>query len=284
MSKTMTVNELYREGVRLLTKADIPDADFDARCLVEFVLNVDTTRFMIIRSCSVDTSKAEEYFSLINKRIEGIPLQYILGKWEFMGNEFIVGEGVLIPRPETEKLVELAQVFLSDIKNPVVIDICSGTGCIAISIAKLFPDATVYAVEKFDDAFDYLMRNIELNGVSNVVAVKGDLFDNELLCDVSADLILSNPPYIKKEDIRTLSVEVLHEPVTALDGGEDGYDYYHFLSSYWLGEYLKENSAIMVECGEDQGDYIFELFSRYSSMVEIVYDFNGLQRIVTAFK
>ncbi len=284
MAMKMTVNELYRKGVRILSESDIPDSEFDARCLLEHILDIDTTRFMIMRSDIVDASKQHEYFDLIDKRLNGTPLQYILGTWEFMGNTFLVGEGVLIPRPETEQLVELAQEYLSEIETPVVIDICSGTGCIAISVAKLFPDATVYAVEKYDEAFGYLMRNIELNNVKNVIAVKGDLFDKELLCNVSPDLILSNPPYIKNDEINTLSKEVLNEPITALNGGEDGYDFYRFLSSYWLGEYLKEGSAMMVECGEEQGDFIANMFSEHSYSCDVLYDFNGLQRIVTAFK
>lgn len=280
----MTINEAYRTGIDMLKSNRIPDAEFDARCLLEFALDIEPTQFFISRSELIDDQKAEDYFTLINRRMNGEPLQYILGKWEFMSNEFCVGKGVLIPRPETEKLVELAKEYLTDIEKPVVVDLCSGSGCIAISIAKLIPDATVYAVEKYDDAFCYLTENISLNGVNNVVAVQGDLFDRELLRDVSADLIVSNPPYIRKADIETLSDEVKCEPVTALDGGEDGYDFYRFISSYWLNEFLVKNGAVMVECAEDQGEYISELFSEYSEKTEIIYDFNGLQRIVTAYK
>ena len=189
-----------------------------------------------------------------------------------MGNEFYVGPGVLIPRPETEGLVEFAIDYLRNIEKPVVIDLCSGSGCIAISIAKLIPEAKVYAVEKFEDAFGYLEKN------------KGDLFDKGLLREIKADLILSNPPYIRKDDISTLSVEVQNEPVTALDGGCDGYDYYRFLSDYWLEDFLLNNSALMIECGEDQGDYIAELFSHHSLKQEVKLDFNGLQRFVIAYK
>lgn len=280
----MTINEAYRTGIDKLERNRIPDAEFDARCLLEFVLGIDSTRFFISRSELIDESKSAHYFSLLNRRVNGEPLQYILGKWEFMDNEFYVGKGVLIPRPETEKLVELAEQYLADVEKPIVIDLCSGSGCIAISIAKLIPDATVYAVEKYDEAFEYLQKNISLNEVNNVIAVRGDLFDRDILRGVSADLIVSNPPYIRKADIVTLSEEVKQEPVTALVGGEDGYDYYRFLSSYWLNEFLGNNGAMMVECAEDQGDYISELFSDYADKTEIFYDFNGLQRIVTAYK
>lgn len=280
----MTINEVYRKGTDLLIRNDIPDADFDARILLEFALDIDSTKFFISRGDEIAPKKELCYSELLERRVSGEPLQYIIGKWEFMGNEFYVGEGVLIPRPETEGLIELATDFLSDKKDPVVIDLCSGSGCIAISIAKLFPNAKVYAVEKYDEAFSYLERNILLNRVQNVVAVKGDIFDKDIFNNVSADLILSNPPYIKNSDLITLSKEVLSEPSTALDGGEDGYDYYRFLASYWLNEFLPDGSSIMVECGEDQGNYISELFSKYANKTDIIYDFNGLQRIVTAFK
>lgn len=280
----MTINEAYRTGVDILESNAISDAQFDARCLLEFVLGIDSTQFFITRSELIETAKVQDYSELVKRRINGEPLQYILGKWEFMGNEFLVGEGVLIPRPETEALVELAKEYVSDIEKPVVIDLCSGSGCIAVSISKLIPNATVYAVEKFDEAFDYLTKNIVLNTADNVIAVKGDIFDKDILKDVSADLIVSNPPYIRKAVIKTLSKEVQCEPATALDGGEDGYDYYRFLSSYWLNEFLGNNGAMIVECAEDQGDYIAELFSEYADKTEIIYDFNGLQRIVAAYK
>lgn len=280
----MTVNELYRNGVSFLTEHKIADAEFDARYLIEYALNVDTTRFFAIRNDEAKDEICIEYKSLLLRRCSGEPLQYILGMWEFMGNDFYVGKGVLIPRPETEQLVDMAAEYLKEKKSPVVIDLCSGSGCIAISLAKLLPDAHIYAVEKYADAFSYLQRNIELNTVENVTALKGDLFDKTLLKDINADIIISNPPYIRKKDINNLSVEVRNEPETALDGGVDGYDYYRFLSEFWLNEYLKQDSSLMVECAEDQGDYISRLFSKFSVKTEVVNDFNNLQRFVLAFK
>lgn len=280
----MTVNQLYLLGVEQLREYGINDSEFDARCIIEYVLDVDTTHFLLIRGSTVSDSIIKEYNYLLSRRIDGEPLQYILGVWEFMGNSFYVGKGVLIPRPETESLVELAAEYLENINNPVVIDLCSGSGCIAISLAKLYPRAKIYAVEKYDEAFSYLEKNIKLNYVDNVVAVKGDMFDMNLFKDISADLILSNPPYIRKSDISTLSAEVRNEPDTALDGGEDGYDFYRFLADFWLGDFLGHDTAMMVECAEDQGDYIAELFSAHSDNQKVIYDFNNLQRFVLAYK
>lgn len=280
----MTLNDLYRKGCSILSDSSIADAEFDARCLIEHVMNITPTEYFMHSSDEVERGVEEMYLSVLQRRIKGEPLQYILGKWEFMSNEFCVGDGVLIPRPETELLVEAAAEFLKDKKNPVIFDICSGSGCIAISIAKLFPEATVYAVEKYDKAYGYLVKNIELNCVKNVNAVKGDLFDADLLEDIKADVILSNPPYIRREDIATLDITVQNEPHTALDGGIDGYDFYRFLAEYWFTQRLRCDSAMILECGEDQGDVIADMLNLYSDKVNVIYDFNNLQRIVYAEK
>lgn len=279
-----TVNDLFRLGVGKLHEAQVEDSDFDARCLLELVLDVSTSKFFMMRNETVDAEISQKYFELIERRCNGEPLQYIIGKWEFYGNSFYVGDGVLIPRPETEMLIDEAKKFLDNKPDAVVVDFCSGSGCIAISIAKLFPGIKVYAIEKYDAAYSYLVKNISLNGVSNVIAVKGDVFDKNVLSGIQPDLILSNPPYIRSEDIKKLEREVQSEPHTALDGGEDGYDFYHFLADYWFAEYLSSGTAIMLECAEDQGETLAEMLSVNSTNVKILFDYNGLQRVVIAFK
>lgn len=280
-----TVNDLFRLGVGKLHEAQVEDADFDARCLLELVLDVSTSKFFMMRNETVDIAISQKYFELIERRCNGEPLQYIIGKWEFYGNSFYVGDGVLIPRPETEMLIDEAKKFLDNRSGAVVVvDFCSGSGCVAISIAKLFPDIKVYAIEKYDAAYSYLVKNISLNGVSNVIAVKGDVFDKNVLSGIQPDLILSNPPYIRSEDIKKLEKEVQSEPHTALDGGVDGYDFYRFLADYWFAEYLTGGTAIMLECAEDQGDKLAEMLSVNSTNVKILLDYNGLQRVVIALK
>ena len=280
----MTLNELYLKGCSLLKIKNVDDAEFDARCLLEHTLNLTTTEFFMHKGDSVNVPDEDAFLAYIRRRSEGEPLQYILGKWEFMGNEFYVGEGVLIPRPETELLVENAAEFIKSNDCPVVLDLCSGTGCIAVSLAKMFPDTRFYAVEKYDKAYAYLLKNIEVNSVKNVCAVKGDLFDRDLLNDITPRLIVSNPPYIRTDDIPTLDVTVQNEPHTALDGGSDGYVFYRFLADYWFSERLVANSAMILECGEDQGDDIALLMAQYTEKVSVINDFNNLQRIVFAEK
>lgn len=277
----MTVSELFRTGTEILKSVGIDDAEFDARCMAEFALNCDSFYLRMNGSDTVGEADAKTYFDLIDRRMNGEPLQYLLGEWEFMGLSFKVGKGVLIPRPETELLVEFAIDFLKDKSNPVVFDLCSGSGCIAISVAKLCPNSMVYAVEKSDIAFGYLEENIKLNGVNNIKAVKGDIFDKNLLSELSPDLILSNPPYIRSDEIDGLQKEVKREPAMALDGGEDGYDFYHALSDDWIRR-LKKGGAIAVECAEDQTEYICDLFSDFASETKAYKDYSGLPRGVIA--
>lgn len=277
----MTVSELLRTGTDKLKSVGMDDAEFDACCLTEFVLNCDSFYLRLNGSVTVGEADAERYFALLNRRMNGEPLQYLLGEWEFMGLPFKVGKGVLIPRPETEMLVEFAIDFLKGKKNPVVFDLCSGSGCIAISVAKFCPNSTVYAVEKSDIAFEYLEKNIKLNGVNNVKAVKGDIFDEKLLSELTPDLILSNPPYIRSDEIEGLQKEVKREPAMALDGGEDGYVFYRALSEDWIRR-LKKGGAIAVECAEDQTEYICDLFSDFASEAKSYKDYSGLPRGVIA--
>lgn len=280
---TMTISELEKLGSQKLRASGKENSDFDARCLLEFALNLNPTQYLLNRSEEVDSVCAEKFLSLVERRSNGEPLQYILGKWEFMGLPFYVGEGVLIPRPETEMLVEFALDFLKDKKNPVVIDLCSGSGCIAISVAKHLPNAKVYAVEKSDLAFPYLKKNIWLNCVFNVSAVHGDIFDRTLLSEIKPNLILSNPPYIRSSEIASLQSEVRNEPSMALDGGEDGLVFYREIANGWLDR-LGTGGAITVECAEDQTEDIIRMFSEKTQYAEAFNDLSGLPRMVTAIK
>lgn len=279
----MTVNELYRQGAEMLDYAFVENAFFDARWLVEKALGINSTQFALKKDKQVSKKNEVEFLALIRRRIAGEPLQYILGEWEFMGYPFLVGEGVLIPRPETELLADFAKDFLKDKKAPVVFDLCSGSGCIAVSVAKLLPKAKVYAVEKSADALVYLKKNVKLNKAKNVEVVSGDVADPRLLQGITPDLILSNPPYIKSEEIPTLQKEVQREPSMALDGGADGLDFYKILAADWLSR-LPKGGVMAVECGEAQAEDISQLFFLAGGVPDTINDLSGIQRVVTATK
>lgn len=279
----MTVGELYRQGAEMLDYAFVENAFFDARWLVEHALGIDSTKFALKKDKQVSKKDEVAFLALIRRRIAGEPLQYILGEWEFMGCPFKVGEGVLIPRPETELLADFAKNTLASKPNPIIFDLCSGSGCIAVSVASMFPKASVYAVEKSPEAFAYLKKNIKLNKVKNVTAVQGDVSDPNLFGSVTPDLILSNPPYVKSGEIPTLQKEVQHEPAMALDGGEDGLEFYRILSQIWVKR-LSRGGIMAVECGESQSDDVSQMLYLSGCDTGIINDLSGIPRVVTAVK
>jgi len=213
--------------------------------------------------------------SIALKRAEGYPLQYIFGKWEFYGYEFFVGEGVLIPRPETELLVETALPALNE--KSVLLDLCSGSGCIPITCSKE-SGCKAYAVELYEKAYLYLEKNIAHNK-ADVTAVKGDALDNSLLLGTKFDVILSNPPYLTKEEMNELQKEVRFEPETALFGGDDGLYFYRMLFKLWKNR-LKKGGIFAVEVGDKQAKAVKSLMEQEGFKAEIISDYAGIERIV----
>ncbi len=273
----MRISELFECGCGILEKANVENFRNEARWIFESVFECGREYLIFNAQSEADTSKAEQFLEKINLRANGVPVQYAIGSWDFYGECFSVGEGVLIPRPETELLVDFALDYLREIQSPVVFDLCAGSGCIGLSVAKIRPDATVILIEKSLAALEYLRKNAVAFGCPNVRIVSGDV-----LCGFDAfdlplpDLILSNPPYIESGEIESLQPEVLHEPVMALDGGADGMIFYNAIAEKWLGSC----SAVAVECGEGQADLIKTLFSSVFADVHSVKDFNGIERVV----
>lgn len=228
--------------------------------------------------------RAEE---LLKRRLEGYPLQYLIGEWSFYACDFKVGEGVLIPRQDTETIAELADGFLKRRPNDErrVLDLCAGSGCIGIVLSK-FCGAMTTSVEKSETAMSYLLQNAELNGVSDkVTAVCGDIFSDEVLTKVGGefDVIVSNPPYLTGSDMDNLQREVSFEPGEALYGGEDGLDFYRRIPGVYL-EKLKEGGLFAVEIGMGQGAAVAEIFGRYGLSPQFKEDLCGVKRVVYSLK
>ncbi|MBQ3006838.1 MAG: peptide chain release factor N(5)-glutamine methyltransferase [Clostridia bacterium] len=277
----MTVSELLRKGKDLLKKQNIENYSNEACWIFESVFDCGREYMVFHADEEADSQNQNIYIDKIIRRANGEPVQYVIGTWDFYGETFFVGNGVLIPRPETELLVDFALDFLKDKKNPVVFDLCSGSGCIGLSVAKNMPESQVYLVEKSEEAFDYLEKNLISFCCKNATAVSGDIFDGFKKFGLpEPDLILSNPPYIESGDISTLQSEVLFEPLMALDGGKDGYDFYKAINDKWL-PYCK--GAIAVECGEGQAEKIEDIFSSNCGRTYSVTDFNGIKRVVAGF-
>ena len=254
-------------------------SQFETKVLFEDVLKVQTPVYDYSTVNATDEQIAL-MDKLIERRKKGEPLQYIVGSWSFYGLEFAVGEGVLIPRPETELLVEYVLKELKNINNIVVYDLCSGSGCIGLTVAKIRPDADVYLFEKEDKAFEYTKKNAEKFNLKNVNLVKCDIFDFDFSLLPLADAIISNPPYIKTDEIPLLQTEVRHEPVSSLDGGKDGLDFYRCIASKWSKK-LKKGGLIAMECGDGQSSDIISVFDSIKSEKNVVFDFNDIDRIVT---
>ena len=277
----MTAEHVLRTAAEKLRAAQIENASFDASCLVENITGLSRTKIMLCDDDIAD-EQAELVERAVLRRISGEPLQYILGEWDFFGRTFEVGEGVLVPRPETELLVELALEKLRNVRYPVVFDLCAGSGCVGLTIAAERPDAHVWLFEKYDEAFHYLKRNIKKLGLTNVQAVQHDitLGYNDKISE-TPDLIVSNPPYLRTDELGGLSTEVMHEPVTALDGGTDGVDFYRIIASHWL-QNVNKHGGIIFECDPSQTLKIADMLMPYAMRVKIVTDIFGLQRAVFA--
>lgn len=277
----MTVAALHKKISAFLNENEVEDSALEARYLVQHLLGLSYGEFLLRAGDSVTDDVIVSAEAMAKRRADGEPLQYIIGEWDFMGYTFKVGEGVLVPRPETEILCEYVLDKIKDIPSPVVYDLCSGSGCIGISIKKARPDARVILVEKSDKALLYLTENCKSICRDNEPeTVKGDI----LLYDSfdylpKADVIISNPPYIRSDEIPTLQKEVQREPKMALDGGEDGLLFYRCLVSFWSKK-LKNNGFMAFECGEDQSEDIKNLFSEINFDSETVNDYNNIQRIV----
>ena len=277
----MTVAEVYTKTKKSLLESGNPDCSYEAKLILEFVLG--RRDLLLSADVEVSNTRAKQIEEIVQKRKNHYPLQYILGEWDFYKYTFKVGEGVLIPRSDTEILVEKAVEFLKDVENPKVLDLCAGSGCIGISIAKDYPQSFVTLVEKFDDAFKYLYQNIELNGAKNTKVLKGDIFCGDG-SDAQYDLILSNPPYIPPREMEIISPETEYEPETALLGGEDGLKFYKEIIKIYKKS-LKPNGMLGFEVGINEDAAVSELLENAGfKQITVTEDLNGIKRVVTAIK
>ena len=275
----VNLKELYlslKKELSLVTE----DADFEAREILKYLFGVSYSD--IVSGKEILNFKAELLEKIVSKRKERYPLQYIFGEWDFYGRNFLVGEGVLIPRADTEVLVEEVLKFLKPIKSPKVIDLCSGSGCIGITVKLEREDSKVWAVENSEKAFNFLTKNCQrLNADVNCIfadALKEDTVSG------AYDLIVSNPPYLTKEDMSSLQAEVKFEPFEALYGQDDGLFFYREITKIYA-EKLKPKGMIAYEIGEGQEGSVIQILKENSfEFVCQIKDYNGIIRCVTGIK
>lgn len=271
----MNLKEAYSYSVQFLEANKVDEADFKALNIVCHVAGIKNSEYALHKDDFVITRQLADCLWRLKS---GEPLQYIIGKWDFYESEFSVGEGVLIPRPETEELVELVINKANALYNPKIIDLCAGSGCIGISIARAVINSNVQCIEKSDKAFEYLRQNSKDD--NNVTPICADIFDDIKLDKV--DIIVSNPPYIKSADIEGLQDEVKREPSMALDGGADGLDFYKRINDYWVNM-LKDNGTLFLEIGNEQGEKIFDVLTNFRD-IKVKKDLYGNDRMVVATK
>lgn len=274
----MTFRELYEHGATALREAGIEDFEFDAVQLLYTAADMTPTSFLLSERQCADEDIVKKYNAYIDRRRFGEPLQYIIGSWDFLDCTFRVGKGVLIPRPETEQLARIGIETVRKNGITTVIDLCAGSGCIGISIAKACPDTKVVLLEKYAPAVEYCRINAKRNAVKNVSVLQADIFDGLPEGMKMPQLIISNPPYIPTNELDVLQREVQFEPVSALDGGKDGLVFYRAIAEKWLKNEEKP-SFCAVECGECESEEISRLFSEFGD-VSVVYDVFGTDRFV----
>ena len=253
---------------------------YETRELMSFVLNKTKEWVMANVENEIDEESYKKFVELKKQRIQGIPLQYILGEQYFMGLKFLVNKDVLIPRADTEILVyEVLEVAKKFNKNVKILDLCTGSGCIAISLAKNVENAEIFASDISDRALIVAESNSKLNE-TDVKFLKSDLFEN--VAERDFNIIVSNPPYIASGDIPSLSREVLQEPHGALDGGADGLDFYRSIAENALN-YLSKNGVLAFEIGYNQAEGIFDILEKFKyNNIRLLKDYSGNDRVVIA--
>ena len=278
----VTRREWLTAATARLTAAGCEDAGFDARCLLEDLGGLPRGQ----RADDTPLTEAQEtaLTAALTQRAEGRPLQYILGQWDFLSLTLKVGEGVLIPRPDTELLCETAARHLAGRSAPRVLDLCAGTGCVGLGVASLVPGARVTEVELSEEALPYLTENAARYPQYAVAVRQGDVLSDYALFDGPYDAIVSNPPYIPTGDLAGLQREVRREPQMALDGAADGLAFYRAIAEHWC-EKLGFDGFCAVEVGIGQAADVAALFAAKGlKSVEILPDLAGIDRVVVARK
>ena len=253
----MTISDAIKKGMIELKNDNIEEPKLKSRLLMQYVLN-ETRQYVIVNDMeNLEKNKEKQYFEGIKILKKGIPIEHITHQKEFMKLNFFVDKNVLIPRQDTEILVEEVIKIAKRISAKKILDLCTGSGAIAVSLAKYLPQTEITAIDISNDALKIAKKNAVNNNVENQITfISSDMFTN--LNEEKFDIIVSNPPYIKTNVIKKLDIQVKNEPYIALDGGEDGLDFYKKIinESY---QYLKCNGYLCLEIGFDQKFDVIEL-------------------------
>lgn len=277
----MTYNEFRTKYIKQISEIS-ENADFEIKTLIQSITGMKMNEIIFNRNSKMSEDTLEKLESAINRRLSREPLQYIIGEWEFFGLRMFCGKGCLIPRPETEMLAEIAIKNLP--RNGVLLDLCTGSGCISVAVLNNRPDVTAYAVDISQEALQYAKKNAEYHNISSdrLKLINADIY--EYTPAVFPDVIVSNPPYIKSADMETLSPEVKNEPFIALDGGHDGLDFYKLIAKYYANKCLKDGGCCAVEVGYDIGEEVAAIFRSQKFQSSLIRDIFEVERVCFAKK
>ena len=279
----MNIFEAYNKTKKELEAAGIEDYVFEAKQIIKHITGFSNSEILMNYTNRLTEFKSNNLTAIIKQRAIRYPLQYIFGEWAFYGREFYVGPGVLVPRADTETLIDVCLKYLKNTENPAVLDLCAGSGCIGITLALEKAGAAVTLVEKFPEAARYAERNIKRLGVNNAALILGDVL-NGAANDKIYDLIVSNPPYIPKNEMETVSPEVHYEPETALLGGEDGMDFYRAITAEYK-KALKPGGMLAFEVGAGEAAAAQKLLENAGfKEINNAKDLGGISRAVYGLK
>lgn len=278
----MTIKELILYGTKKIKEANIENANLQTKILLSDLLNKPKEYLIINQDEEIEIKKEKEFKKNVEKIVNGYPIQYIIKKQEFMKLNFYVDENVLIPQPDTEILVEEVINICKKIKNVKILDMCTGSGAIAISLAKYIENSIIMASDISEKALDIAKKNSKENEVK-INFLKSDMFKEFL--NVKFDVIVSNPPYIETDVIKSLSSQVKCEPHIALDGGEDGLDFYKVLAENAY-KFLNKDGYLCLEIGYNQKQSVIDLLKATNKYQEIycIKDFANIDRVIIAKK
>ncbi|MBP3626551.1 MAG: peptide chain release factor N(5)-glutamine methyltransferase [Clostridia bacterium] len=275
----MTIFEAYNKTKKELAAAGIEDYVFEAKQILRHITGFSNVQIISNPHKKLSLFEENNLTAIIKQRLIRYPLQYIIGEWGFYGGNFKVGPGVLVPRADTETLIDIALEFLKDREKSQVCDLCAGSGCIGITVAREKSDSFVTAVEKYEEALRYARENAKLNGTENIEFILGDVFEGAG-AERQYDLILSNPPYIPPEEMKEISPEAKFEPETALLGGEDGLDFYRAIIKGYKAS-LVDGGMMAFEVGMGEAEAVAELMKNQGFCdIGTRQDAAGIERVV----
>ena len=275
----MTIGEWQKRATELLKASGCPDPCVDTAWILEDTLNMTRAELRFEQGRALAVSQKAQLDAMLQRRIDGEPVQYILQRADFMGLQFYVDERVLIPRQDTETLAEAAIAQLLTMPDPKVLDLCAGSGAVGLSIKTLVPHAQVTLTDISAGAVEVIRKNAHRLG-AEVTIRHGNLFSP--VADQKFDLIVCNPPYISAEEIPNLQREVRMEPELALNGGEDGLDFYRAIASE-APQHLLDDGLIYLEVGAGQAQDVLAIMQKglhAASYGGIIKDLNGVERVV----